>query len=160
MVGKITSDSKSIQKNIGGGQNPRTSMSRVKHLLFVLTSLLTCGHNFVNGVLLWMLTASNCKSIYTKYLNMYLKLVTTSTFGYFFSLWFWGVFFLEFFQFILKLSFKKRDLVNIVQFSVGSQMLLYFCQKKNMSFYRYLISVIPITCLYWLHNGLCGNLFK
>ena len=129
MIGKITSNSKSLQKNIGGGKNPPpTSMSRVKDLLFALTSLLT------RNLLLWMLTASNCKSTYTKYLNVYLKLVTTSTFGYFLSLWFWSVFLLEFVQFILKLSFKKIDLVNIVQFNVESLMLLYFCQKRIRAF--------------------------
>ena len=83
MVEKITINYKSFQKNIGGGQggqNPPASMSRVKNLLFALTSLLTRGHNFINGVLLCMISASNCKSIYTKYLNMYLKLVTTSAF--------------------------------------------------------------------------------
>ena len=85
MAGKITRKSKSIQKNIGGGQNRPTSMIRVKNLLFALTLLLTRDHNFVNEVLLWMLTASKSKSIHTKYLNVYPKLVTTSTFGYFFS---------------------------------------------------------------------------
>ena len=130
MAGKITRKSKSIQKNIGGGQNRPTSMIRVKNLLFALTSLLTRDHNFVNEVLFWMVTPSKFKSIYTKYLNMYLKLVTTSAFGYFFLLWFWGVFLLEFVQIILKLSFKKSNLVNIVQFNVESLMLLYFCQKR------------------------------
>ena len=134
MVGKITSNSKSIQKNIWGGKNLPTSVSRVKNLLFALTSLLTRDHNFVNEVLFWMVTPSKFKSIYTKYLNMYLKLVTTSTFGYFFLLWFWGVFLLEFVQIILKLSFKKSDLVNIVQFNVESLMLLYFCQKRIRAF--------------------------
>ena len=51
MGGKITSNSKSNQ-----------------------TSLSTRHHNFVNGELLWVLTASNCKSIYkyTKYIK-YIK---------------------------------------------------------------------------------------
>ena len=44
MAGKITSNSKSIQKNIGGGQNPPTSMIRVKNLLFTLISLLTSDY--------------------------------------------------------------------------------------------------------------------
>ena len=65
MEGKITSNSKSNQ-----------------------ISLSTHDHNFVNGELLWVLTASNSKSIYTKYINICLKLATTSTFVYFFSLCF------------------------------------------------------------------------
>ena len=110
------------------------SSHQQKNLLFALTSLLTRDHNFVNEVLLWMLTASKSKSIHTKYLNLYPKLVTTSTFGYFFSWWFWVVFLLEFVQFILKLSFKKSDLVNVAQFSVESLLLLYFCQKRIWAF--------------------------
>ena len=110
MEGKITSNSKTNQ-----------------------TSLSTRDHNFANGELLGVLTASNCKSIYSKYINICLKLA----FVYFFSLWLWYVFLLKFVQFILKLSFKKNlDLVNIIQFSVESSNVAFFVWKKNMRFYR------------------------
>ena len=81
MESKITStnnsNSKSTQYNIGEGrggrgrwgQSPPTSMNGV-NLLFVLTSLSTRDQHFVNRELLWVLTASNCKSIYTTYLKI------------------------------------------------------------------------------------------
>ena len=50
MEGKITSSPKSNQ-----------------------TSLSTRDYNFANGELLWVLTTSNCKSIYSKYINICLK---------------------------------------------------------------------------------------
>ena len=61
MEGKISSNSKSNQ-----------------------TSLSTRDHNFANGELLWVLTASNCKSIYSKYINICLKfaLYTSSHYGF------------------------------------------------------------------------------
>ena len=52
-----------------GGESPPTSMNEI-NLLFVLTSLATRDQNFVNRELLWVLTASNFKSIYTTYLKI------------------------------------------------------------------------------------------
>ena len=104
LEGKITSNSKSNQ-----------------------TSLSTRDQNVANGELLWVLTASNCKSIYSKYINICLKLALYTSSHYGFEMYF----FLSLFNLFLKLSFKKNlDLVNIIQFSVESSNVALFCQKR------------------------------
>ena len=104
MEGKITSNSKSNQ-----------------------TSLSTRNHSFANGQLLWVLTAPNCKSIYSKYTNICLKLALYTSSHYGFEMYS----FLRLFNLFLKLSFRKNlDLVNIIQFSVESSNVAFFVKKR------------------------------